>query len=122
MPSSKKFRMLNHDDPDVAFEPSDFTPPETFTTDDHHEVNHFFHRSDDNGILAGIWESAPTKEHFDSYPVDEMMTVLAGSVTLTNEEGETEVFTAGQSIFIPKGAKVTWEITETLRKHYLIAS
>jgi uncharacterized cupin superfamily protein len=33
-----------------------------------------------------------------------------------------ETFTSGDSLFIPKGAKVTWHITETLKKYYLIAA
>jgi uncharacterized cupin superfamily protein len=51
-----------------------------------------------------------------------MMTVISGSLTVTNEDGEAETFTSGDSLFIPKGAKVTWHITETLKKYYLIAA
>ena len=52
-----------------------------------------------------------------------MMTVLSGSVTLTDpDSGNSETFTAGDTFFIPKGTPCIWEITETLRKHYMIAS
>ena len=36
--------------------------------------------------------------------------------------GETETFTKGDSFFIHKGAKIIWEITETLKKHYFISA
>jgi uncharacterized cupin superfamily protein len=52
-----------------------------------------------------------------------MMTVLAGSVTLTSlDDGSSETFTAGDSFFVAKGTRCIWEITETLHKFYLIAA
>ncbi len=102
--------------------PSEFTGADAFTTDDRTEINHFFYASDDDSILAGVWECAPCKEIFDAYPVNEMMTILSGSVTLTNpDDGSTDTFTAGDSFFVAKGTPCTWEITETLRKYYFIA-
>jgi uncharacterized cupin superfamily protein len=112
--ASKGFRLLPEDDPRVDMQPSNFTAPEAFTSGDHREVNHYFHREAD--------ESAPCKEEIESYPANEMMTVISGSLTVTNEDGEAETFTSGDSLFIPKGAKVTWHITETLKKYYLIAA
>lgn len=101
--------------------PSDMTPAAAFTTADQTELNHCFYETEDESILAGIWECAPCREEIEAYPVNEMMTVLAGAVSVTNEDGVKETFTTGDSFFIPKGAKVIWEITETLRKHYFIA-
>ncbi len=117
-----RYRMFNDDDPAVKMEPSDICPKEAFTTDDHTELNHSFYEAEDESILSGVWICAPSREVIDSYPVNEMMTVLGGSVTITNAAGETETFTRGDSFFIPKGAKIVWEITETLKKHYLIAA
>jgi uncharacterized cupin superfamily protein len=50
-----------------------------------------------------------------------MMTVLAGSVTLTNADGSSDTFAAGDTFFIAKGTQCIWEITETLRKYYMIS-
>lgn len=115
------YRLLPNGDPKAGMRPSSFTRPETFTSDDHREVNHTFYSGQDGSILCGVWESAPCREEIESYPAHEMMTVLAGSVTLTDEHGRSDTFAAGDTFFIPKGAKVTWHITETLRKFYLIA-
>lgn len=57
-----------------------------------------------------------------SYPVNELMTILSGSVTVTTKDSKPEVFTAGDTFFIEKGTQCVWEITETLRKFYMIAS
>ena len=119
---TRAVRLLRDGDPVTGMQPSDFTPPETFTSDDHREVNHFFFATPDESILCGVWESAPSREEIESYPAHELMTVLSGSVTITNEDGQSDTFTAGDTFFIPKGTKCTWHVTETLRKYYLIAA
>ena len=120
--TSKNFRMFLDSDPKVDMQPSNFTPVAAFTSDNHRELNHYFHQAGDDSILAGVWESAPCREEIESYPAHEMMTIISGSLTVTNEDGEAETFTAGDSLFVPKGSKITWHITETLKKFYLIAA
>ena len=105
----------------VDMQPSQFTKPDDFTTADKTELNHFFYASDDESILSGVWECAPCREEIEAYAVNELMHVLSGSVTLTDAEGRAETYTAGDTFFVPKGTKCTWEITETLRKFYMIA-
>lgn len=108
--------------PTAGMQPSGFTPPEAFTTNDKTEINHFYHAAADESILAGVWECAPTREVIAAYPVHEMMTILSGSVTVTMTGGKPETFTKGDTFFIEKGTPCVWEITETLRKYYMIAS
>ncbi len=111
--------------PDAALTPSELTSREAFTTDDKTEINHFYHQyygqSDDQSRLAGVWECAPCREEIKSYPVDEMMTVVAGSVTVTEAGKPAATFVAGDTFFIAKGTECIWHITETLRKFYFIA-
>lgn len=110
-------------EPAAGMMPSSFTSAEAFTTDDKTEINHFYFAADDESILTGVWECASCKEIHDPYPVNEMMTVLSGSVTLTSiDDGSSETFTAGDTFFVAKGTRCTWEITETLRKFYFIAA
>ena len=54
--------------PAAGMLPSSFTPPGAFTTGDKTEVNHFYHSSDDESILAGVWECAPGKASVRSIP------------------------------------------------------
>ncbi|MFT4727222.1 MAG: putative cupin superfamily protein [Granulosicoccus sp.] len=116
------FRVLSTGDPQSGLLPSNMTPIGAFTSDNTTELNHTFFQTSDESILSGTWECAPCIENFESYPVHEMMTVLSGSVTMTNASGQSETFTSGDVFFIPKGTKCTWEITETLRKIYMIAT
>ena len=120
--ASKGFRLLSDGDPATGMQSSNLTSPDAFTSENHTEINHTFFATEDESILSGVWECAPSKEEIDSYPVHEMMTVISGSVTLTNADGQSETFTSGDVFFIPKGTKCTWHITETLRKFYMIAS
>ena len=76
----------------------------------------------DDSVLAGVWECAPCREKIESYPVHEMMTVISGALTLTHADGRSESFTAGDTFFIAKGTQCIWEITQTLRKYYLIVA
>lgn len=108
--------------PSPDMEPSDFTAPDAFTTDDTTELNNTVFATKDKSILSGVWECAPCREEFESYPVHEMMTIISGSVTLTHADGRSETFTAGDTLFIAKGTQGIWEITRTLRKYYMIAS
>jgi uncharacterized cupin superfamily protein len=102
--------------------PSHLISPETFTSDDHTELISHAYATDDESLLTGVWECAPCKVEIDAYPVHEMMTVLDGSVTVTDADGNAETYEAGDSFFIPKGTPCTWEITKKLRKFYMIAA
>ena len=101
--------------------PSDLTAPEAFTTDDHAETIHSVFETEDESVLTGVWECAPCREEIEAYPVHEMMTVISGSVTLTHPDGRAETFSVGDTFFIAKGDPVIWEITEKLRKFYMIS-
>jgi len=120
--SEQIVRLLADGHPSNGMELSTMTEPAAFTGDDKTELNHTFYATSDESILSGVWECAPSREEIDAYPVNEMMTVISGSVTLTNADGEKQTFTAGDTFFIAKGAKCVWEITETLRKFYMIAA
>lgn len=113
-------RLLRDGDPATGMQPSDLTAPDAFTGDDRTELNHTFFATSDESVTTGVWECAPCREEIDAYPVHEMMAVISGSVTLTAPDGRAETFTAGDAFFVPKGTRCTWEITEKLRKFYMI--
>jgi uncharacterized cupin superfamily protein len=116
------FRFLPGGDPVSGLQSTDAVPPEAFTTDDKSEVGHEYFASDDKKTSAGIWVCAPCVEEFDEYPDNEMITVISGSVTLTDGSGDSETFASGDTFFIAKGSKIRWEITEKLRKYYMVSS
>ena len=107
--------------PEAGMQASRFTPTDAFTTDDKTETNHFYYAAADESILTGVWECAPCREEIAAHPVHEMMTILSGSVTVTEAGKEAETFVAGDTFFIEKGTECVWEITETVKKFYMIA-
>jgi hypothetical protein len=59
--ANKGFRLLSDGDPETGMQPSNFTSPEAFTSDDRREVNHFFFAAADESILCGVWETRPAR-------------------------------------------------------------
>ena len=119
--TTKPVRLNDGGHPATGMTPSKMVDPADFTTEDRTElISHHF-TTDDQSILTGVWECAPCKEEIDAYPVHEMMTVLDGSVTVTDADGHAETYEAGDTFFIPKGTPCTWEITRKMRKFYMIA-
>ena len=108
-------------DPTTSLTVSELVPKSAFTTSDTTELIHYHHLDEVSGVSSGVWKCAPSKEAFESYPVDEMMTVLAGSVTVTNADGLAATFKSGDTFFISKGTECIWEITETLHKFFMIS-
>ena len=115
------FKLLPGGDPQKGMVPSTMTPKEAFTGADKTELNHTFYQTEDESVLCGVWECAPCREAIESYPVHEMMSVLSGSVTITVDSEASQTFVAGDVFFLAKGTKCVWEITDTLRKYYMIA-
>jgi uncharacterized cupin superfamily protein len=114
------YRFLPEGHPKKGLGPSSAVPASAFTTDDHRESRHIFFETDDGSITSGVWECAPMSVDIDAYSVNELMTVLSGSMRLTDVSGRKEKFAAGDTVLVPKGAKVTLEITDRLRKYYMI--
>jgi uncharacterized protein len=97
-------------DPHACLQPDAAHPGESY-------VNHFV--GDDPGLYAGVWSAEAQETVIESYPVDEVCVVLAGTITLTTADGVNE-FTAGQAFAIRKGTALTWANSPDVRKIYVI--
>jgi uncharacterized protein len=72
------------------------------------------------GLFAGVWSAEKQETVIDSYPVDEVCVVLAGTITLTAADGRISEFTSGDSFAIRKGTALTWANSPDVRKIYVI--
>ena len=79
-----------------------------------HDVGDFGAR-----LQVGIWECTPGKFEY-TYPGDEICTLLAGKIKITDANRKTHEFITGDSFFTVRGEIVTWEIIETVRKVFYI--
>jgi len=118
--SARFFRLLPNGDPQTGMKPSTLTDPESFLTDDRRETSHTAFTNLQGNVTAGVWECAPCKEEIKRYGVDELCSVISGSVTVTDPDGHTETFGPGDSFVIGQYFTGTWHITETLKKFWMI--
>jgi uncharacterized cupin superfamily protein len=105
-----------------GFQQSSFLPLDAFTTEDHTELDCSYYAAEDGSVMVGVWECAPCKLSIDSFPVSEFMSVISGTLTVTNDDGSEEIFRAGDTLFVPKGIKSSWQVKEKLRVFYVIAA
>lgn len=101
--------------------PSKLIPKNCFTSDERDETAIPFYHSEDESVSCGVWECPPCRLDIPAYPVNEMMTIISGALTITNADGVEESFGPGEVVFAQKGSKMTWHITERLRKYYMTA-
>ncbi len=98
-------------DPQAALRPDPANPGE-------HYVNNF--TGAHPGLSAGVWSAGEQETVIESYPVDEVCVVLAGTITLTADDGQVSVFKPGDSFAIRKGTALTWANSPDVRKIYVI--
>jgi len=97
-------------DPQANLQPDPHHPREFY-------VNNFV--GDDPGLFAGVWSADAQETKIESYPVDEVCVVLAGTITLTAADGTVRVFRAGDAFAIRKGTPLTWANSSDVRKIYV---
>ena len=116
----KPIRLRPDGHPETGLQPTSFVAPDAVEGDPPKETGHVFFTNAEGNLTAGVWEATPYKEVSESYPVDELMVILSGSVTITDDEGHAETFSAGDAFVLPKGFKGTWENREPVRKYFVI--
>src|SRR5690606_27673369 len=69
-------------------------------------------------IVAAVYEEAPVKLPLQGkgMPYDEFVHVLEGTLILTDSNGRTREFNAGDFLLIPKGFTGTWETRGKFRE------
>jgi len=60
-----------------------------------------------------VWESKPGQMSYDDLEYDELMLVLEGSLIMTNNYGEKEVYKAGEGLVLPQGWSGTLTVAES---------
>jgi len=75
-------------------------------------------RSKDGKVESGLYSAGPSEQDIDSYPEDEFMFFIEGSVKLTSADGTVLDVRAGEGAAIPKGWKGHWS-TPGYKKYYV---
>lgn len=122
MESQKVIRVTPEGAKGVPLTPCAFVPAETVIDGDPKEQAAIMLSSGDDSFMVGVWESTPYAETFDGYPSNEFCHVLKGKATLTDLEGQSHTFVAGDSYIVPKGFRGTFRVEETFRKYFVLSS
>lgn len=77
---------------------------------------------DGHGVSVGVWECTPGGWPILDRPDTETMLLLAGAATITPADGDPVDLVEGDVFVLPKGWSGRWDITETVRKLYVIAT
>lgn len=71
--------------------------------------------------LAGQWRCTPGTFRV-SYSKWEYCHVLSGMCVITRDGGTAVQLTAGDSFIVEKGFEGTWEVIETMEKHFVFVA
>ena len=78
--------------------------------------------SNQDGVNVGVWECTPGGWPVNNRPDCEVAHILKGRATITDASGAKQELTAGSVIVLPKGWTGRWDVTETVRKVYVIVA
>ena len=81
---------------------------EKFTFEDEH--------SGDVLVRVGVWEAGAGKTVIENFPFTEYVLMISGSVIVTEKDGTSRKFVAGDTFVIPKGWSGDWDVQERMKK------
>jgi len=82
--------------------------------------DHVVFTNDAGNMFAGMWDSSPFESEIRPYPWHEFVQMLEGSMTITEGDGTTHLFEAGDVFFVPMGTVCGSKTTGYVKKLYSI--
>jgi len=67
-------------------------------------------------VQIGVWEAGAGKTTLKNFPFTEYVLMISGSVIVTEEDGTSRSFVAGDTFVIPKGWSGIWDVQERMKK------
>ena len=74
-------------------------------------TNEYFY-SQDESFSLGTWESKPGAQTYTDLGYDELMFIMEGRITMTDADGTSKTFGAGEGLILPKGHNGTLTVEE----------
>lgn len=76
--------------------------------------------NDAQNMFVGMWDSTPFESEMRPFPWHELVQLLEGEVTITDADGQVQLFKAGDAFFVPMGTVCKWQTTGYVKKFYSI--
>ena len=67
-----------------------------------------------------MWDSEALDSEIRPFPCHEFVQMLDGEVAITEENGTTYIFKAGDTFFASKWTVCSWKVNEYVKKFYAI--
>jgi len=74
------------------------------------------------GLTLGKWACNKGAVEIQGHAVDEACFILSGSVTLTDSEGRSETFSAGEGFLLQRGFRGIWAQSDDFAKLFVAIS
>lgn len=107
-------------DPNVALEPSPSPSEAVLLSPVPVQHTHEYFTDATGQLNIGIWDTTAYTRKLIDFPRHELMHLLDGSVTFTDDKGATRTFTAGDTFFVPLGTPNAWRCDGYLKKIFVI--
>jgi uncharacterized cupin superfamily protein len=104
--------------PNVKLEPSTPPPADILLSAVPSQKAHEYFASSTGELTVGVWETTGYHRKLSNFNRHELMHLLEGSVTFTDDKGKSQTFRAGDTFFVPKGTPNAWKSEGILRKIY----
>ena len=72
--------------------------------------------ADETLVRVGVWEAGIGKLAIRNFPFTEYVLMISGVVVITEQNGESTEFRAGDTFVIPKGWSGEWDVKERMKK------
>ncbi|MGO4533641.1 cupin domain-containing protein [Leifsonia sp. 2MCAF36] len=76
--------------------------------------------AEERAVSTGFWKTEPGTSRWDFSDRGEIIHVLAGAMTVHEDDGVPLEVTAGDVVVFPFGWSGVWTVTQTLTKFYVI--
>jgi uncharacterized cupin superfamily protein len=107
-------------DPNAALAPAAGPAPELLLTPTPAQRDKPYFADLTEQWTVGVWDSTAYHRKTIAFPRHELMHILEGEVTLTEENGPAQTFRAGDTFFVPMGTRCDWRSNGYVRKIYCI--
>lgn len=77
-----------------------------------------FFTNDHGNFQVGLWDTRTMQTGMSPFPTHEFCQILDGEATITEADGTTHSFAAGDVFFIPAGTVCAWHVPDYVRKYY----
>ena len=76
--------------------------------------------NDAENMFVGMWDSTAFESEMQAFPSYEFVQLLQGEITITENDGTTHLFKAGDAFLIPEGTICSWKTNGYVKKFYCI--